>query len=197
MMDENTLFLSLGVFLVGFVVGRAYEKTAVERHKAKAEYAALSNEDKLIRKIEENMYVGQIRQLLSIARLDAVRASDGVTPIIAATRWVRENKNYQNRTRRYQVVFEISRRLPRDRFLATLNAPDHRGWTALMYAAEQADSIGGGLLIHLGADPSIRNPEGKTAADIASRWPTAVDVFKGRSTVPSHSKWLKDVQRGF
>jgi hypothetical protein len=190
----DNLFLAIVVLLTGFVCGRVYESVAQTRARDRAAYQALSSEEKLIRRIEENMNVEEVRRLLDIARLDAARPSDGVTPIIAAMRWCPNNKNYQNHMRRYRVLTEIERRLPKDRFLGAINAQDIRGWTALMYAAEQSDALGGALLIHLGADPTRRNPEGRTAAEIAGRWPDAVDSFLGKSAPPSFPKILKGLE---
>ena len=141
------------VFLFGFLLGRVYETTKQAKDRERAAYLALSNEERLIAQIEQNMHVREIRRLMDVAELDCARHTDGATPIIATMRYV-PKKNYQNSSRRYRILYEIARRLPKDRLNKAINAQDHKGWTALMYAAEQSDALGGALLIHLGAEPA-------------------------------------------
>ncbi len=64
-----------------------------------------------------------------------------------------------------------------------------------MYAAEPSDASGGALLIHYGADPILRNRDGLTAADIASRWPSTVEVFQGKTAPPAFPKRLENLER--
>lgn len=108
----------------------------------------MSDEEKLITQIEENMDVREIRRLLDTAVLDVGRVLDGVTPIIATMRYI-HGMNYQNSARRYRILREIANRLPNDGVVPALNVRDKKGWTALMHAAAQADALGGALLIYL------------------------------------------------
>lgn len=59
----------------------------------------------------------------------------------------------------------------------------------------KSDVLGGAFLIHWGADPTVRNPDGLTAADIASRWPSTVDVFLGKAVPPSFPKMREHLER--
>jgi len=165
-----------------------------QEKRSRPDYLALSPEEKLIFQIEENMSPREIRQLLDAAQLDYQRETDGVTSVIATMRYL-PDKNYQNSCRRYRILYEIASRLPKERLAHALNAKDYTGWTALMYAASQSDALGGALLIHLGADPTIQNPEGQTAADISSPWPTVIPVFEGRDAPPNFPSLL-DAQEG-
>lgn len=182
------------VFVFGFFAGRVYETVKKAKDRERAAYLALSNEGKLIAQIEQNMNVREIRRLMDVAELDCVRHTDGITPIIATMRYVPNNKNYQNSSRRYRILYEIARRLPKDRLNKAINAQDHKGWTALMYAAEQSDALGGALLIHLGADPALRNPLGETAAAVAQRWPSIVPIFEGKTIPPNFPAVLKTME---
>jgi hypothetical protein len=182
------------IFVFGFFAGRVYETVKQAKDRESSAYLALSNEGKLIAQIEENMHVREIRRLIDVAELDCVRHTDGITPIIATMRYVPNNKNYQNSSRRYRILYEIVPRLPKERLNKAINAQDHKGWTALMYAAEQSDALGGALLIHLGADPALRNPQGETAAAVAQRWPSIVPIFEGKTTLPTFSAVLKAME---
>ena len=51
---------------------------------------------------------------------------------------------------------------------AVLDAADNRGRTALMIAASLGDAATVGVLLHRGADRSLKDKEGKTAADLAA-----------------------------
>ena len=181
------------VFLFGFLLGRMYETTKQAKDREKAAYLALSDEEKLIAQIEENMDVREIRRLMDVAELDCARHTDGVSPIIATMRYV-PSKNYQNSSRRYRILYEIARRLPKDRLNNAINGQDHKEWTALMYAAEQSDLLGGALLVHLGADPALRNSQGRTAAAIAERWPSVVPIFEGKTTLSRLPAMLKTME---
>ena len=186
------VFLLAGVLLGGFLWGRAYEASAQAKKRRRQQYLALPHEEKLVAKIEENIDLREIQRLLDLSPLDVARASDGITPVIATMRYV--GGNYQNHSRRYRILLEIARRLPNEQVVPALNARDKKGWTALMHAAAQSDALGGALLIHLGADPTLKNHNGQTAADISAKWPSVVPIFEGRDVPPSFPKLLTSAE---
>lgn len=186
-------FLLVIVAGLAFLFGRSYESvsavTKAKKEREEQAYRALPDGEKLIAKIEENMDVREIQRLLDSAPLDCARRTDGATAIMATVRYV-PGGNYQNTSRRYRILGEIYRRLPKERFVQSLNARDKNGWTALMFAAANSGANDGSLLVHLGADPSIKNDAGETAADISRRWPTDVPVFAGQKVTPAFPKLL-------
>lgn len=172
--------LALGIVLfLAFIFGRAFQSAKYEKEAKRIAYLKLQNGDKLITQIEKNMDVKEISRLLDTVPLDYQRESDGITPIMATMRYTYDT-NYQNGYRRYRTLHEIAKRLPGDNLKTAINTQDKKGWTALMYAADQSDVLGGALLLHYGADPKTKNADGDTAAKIAARWPSIVPVFEGR-----------------
>jgi hypothetical protein len=145
--------------------------------------------EQLIAKLEENMDVSGIMRLLDMAPLDAHRRHDGVTPIMATVRYV-NGGNYQNTHRRLKWLWEIASRLPPDRLKAALDAQDWRGWTALMYAADQMDALGIDLLRHLGATPEI--PVDVPTSDLQRK---RIVIELGRAPVPAFSKLVNTLER--
>jgi hypothetical protein len=55
---------------------------------------------------------------------------------------------------------------------ADINAPDHRGWTALMYCARKAQHEVLVCLLAQGADVTARNNHGKIAEELAEAFET-------------------------
>jgi hypothetical protein len=192
--------MEVALIIVGivaaFIFGRAYEaaeqEKAKKRQTATAAYRAMSDGEKLIHNIEllRPLDEAEFRRLLDIAPLDFAGPSDGITPIIATMRYIGQDYFSDSASRRWLILREIYRRLPKHRFIQSLNARDKQNWTALMYAAKNSDANSASLLIHLGADPNIENGAGDTAANIAGRWPTVVPVFAGREVTPAFRELL-------
>jgi murein DD-endopeptidase MepM/ murein hydrolase activator NlpD len=60
---------------------------------------------------------------------------------------------------------------------ADVNATSDAGWTPLMFAARDSSAEAVQLLMFAGADPSLRNGEGKTAADLARGNPRVASTW--------------------
>lgn len=196
---------TIGLFIwialsVAVEVGRNRERAERQEHELQArlreEYLALSDEEKLIAKIEEGKDVQEIRRLLDVAPLEGIRISDEVTPIIATMQ-----QDYgHNTSRRYRILGEILRRLPKEKRAAALNARDKRGWTALRHAIERGSPVDCALLIHLGADPAVKDCSGVTALGraraMSPRYPALstmhVAILEGRGFPPNQPR-MKEI----
>ncbi len=72
---------------------------------------------------------------------------------------------HSNDTPRKDGVETVRRLLDRG---APIDAADNRGWSALMIAAERGHGEIMGLLLERGADPSLRDDQGRRAVDLTS-----------------------------
>jgi Ankyrin repeat len=173
----------LGLPIMGVSARELYLDLVVNPKKHKQafeqEWKNLSNEEKLLRHIEANMNPQAVAYLLKRADLAYQRESDGMTLAMAAVRY--RGGNYQNTAWRMQALHGVCSGLPFSLRESTLNKQDKRGYTALMYAAEQSDDLGISLLITYGADIYVRNNDAKTASDLAQKWPSTVALIENRN----------------
>ena len=170
-------------FYLDLVVAPRQREQALQR-----EWRTLANEEKLLRHVEANLNPQAVAHLSKSADLTYQRESDGVTYTMATVRYL--GGNYQNTAWRPKTLDSVCSNLLVDLRKSVLNKQDKNGYTALMYAAEQSDNQSISLLLKYGAVSEKKNNAGKTALDLARKWPSTVALIEDGNAEQAAEKGL-------